>query len=216
MMRQGVAEALAPYADIAGMPVAAAGAGQGAAAPAGANSLAPATPGAAAIPVGSAQAVLALKKGLTLTEVEALLGPAASANEVKEGSMTVMKRGYTADGKRISTSFVGGVLIDYEEDLYYVTIDGQTAVRLTSAPGPEKHATFDPQGKFVAFVRDGNLYVVDVATQTERALTTDGGGLIRNGEADWVYFEEVLNRRWKLFWWSPDSSAWEMAACWRR
>lgn len=110
---QGVAEALAPYADIAGMPVAAAGAGQGAAAPAGANSLAPATPGAAAIPVGSAQAVLALKKGLTLTEVEALLGPAASANEVKEGSMTVMKRGYKADGKKISTSFVGGVLIDY-------------------------------------------------------------------------------------------------------
>ena len=67
-------------------------------------------------------------------------------------------------------------------------------------------ATFDPQGRLVAFVRDGNLYVVDVATQTERALTTDGGGLIRNGEADWVYFEEVLNRRWKLFWWSPDSS----------
>ena len=110
---QGVAEALAAYADIAGMPIAAAGAGQGAAVPSGANSLAPATPGAAAIPVGSAQAVLALKKGLTLTEVEALLGPAASANEVKEGSMTVMKRGYTADGKRISTSFVGGVLIDY-------------------------------------------------------------------------------------------------------
>ncbi len=99
------------------------------------------------------------------------------------------------------------VLIDYEDDLYYLTTDGQTAVRLTSSPGPEKYATFDPQGKFVAFVRDGNLYVVDVATQTERALTTDGGGLIYNGEADWVYFEEVLNRRWKLFWWSPDSSA---------
>ncbi|MEN6576332.1 MAG: S9 family peptidase [Phycisphaerales bacterium] len=99
------------------------------------------------------------------------------------------------------------VLIDYEDDLYYLTIDGQTAVRLTSTPGPEKHAAFDPQGKFVAFVRDGNLYVVDVATQTERALTTDGGGLILNGEADWVYFEEVLNRRWRLFWWSPDSSA---------
>ena len=37
------------------------------------------------------------------------------------------------------------------------------------------------RGRLVAFVRDGNLYVVDVATQTERALTTDGGGLIRNG-----------------------------------
>jgi dipeptidyl aminopeptidase/acylaminoacyl peptidase len=100
-----------------------------------------------------------------------------------------------------------GLLIDYENDLYYCTRDGQTAVRLTSTPGAEKYSTFDPKGRFVAFVRDGNLYVVDIATQTERALTTDGGGLIRNGEADWVYFEEVLDRQWKFFWWSPDSSA---------
>ncbi len=99
------------------------------------------------------------------------------------------------------------VLIDYEDDLYYLTTDGQTAVRLTSTPGAERCATFDPQGKFVAFVREGNLYVVDVATQTERVLTDDGSELIHNGEADWVYFEEVLNRRWKQFWWSPDSSA---------
>jgi dipeptidyl aminopeptidase/acylaminoacyl peptidase len=99
------------------------------------------------------------------------------------------------------------ILIDYEADLYYCTRDGATAVRLTATPGREELSTFDPQGRFVAFVRDGNLYVVDVATQTERALTTDGGGLVRNGQADWVYFEEVLNRQWKLFWWSPDSSA---------
>jgi dipeptidyl-peptidase-4 len=38
-------------------------------------------------------------------------------------------------------------------------------------------------------------------------LTADGGGTIRNGEADWVYFEEVFSRQWKVFWWSPDSSA---------
>jgi dipeptidyl-peptidase-4 len=99
------------------------------------------------------------------------------------------------------------VLLEYENDLYYATIDGATAVRLTSSPGQEKYATFDPHGRFVAFVRDGNLYVVDVATQTERALTADGGGTIRNGEADWVYFEEVFSRQWKVFWWSPDSSA---------
>ncbi len=99
------------------------------------------------------------------------------------------------------------VLLDYENDLYYATMDGTTAVRLTSSPGREKYATFDPRGRFVAFVRDSNLYVVDVATQTERALTTDGGGTIRNGEADWVYFEEVFSRQWKVFWWSPDSSA---------
>ncbi len=99
------------------------------------------------------------------------------------------------------------VLIDYENDLYYCTLDGKTAVRLTSSPGQEELNSFDPGGKFVAFVRDKNLYVVDVATQTERALTTDGGGLISNGRADWVYYEEVFGRRWKTYWWSPDSSA---------
>jgi dipeptidyl-peptidase-4 len=99
------------------------------------------------------------------------------------------------------------VLLDYGNDLYYTTIDGTTAVRLTSRPGQKKYATFDPQGRLAAFVRDNNLCVVDIATQTERALTADGGGTIRNGEADWVYYEEVFSRQWKVFWWSPDSAA---------
>jgi len=99
------------------------------------------------------------------------------------------------------------VLIDHENDLYYCTLDGKTAVRLTSSPGQEELSSFDPNGKFVAFVRDKNLYVVDIATQTERALTTDGGGLISNGQADWVYYEEVFRRNGRAYWWSPDSSA---------
>jgi dipeptidyl-peptidase-4 len=98
------------------------------------------------------------------------------------------------------------VLIDYENDLYYSTLDGKTSVRLTNTPGREKYSTFSPNGEFVAFVREKNLYVVDIATQTGRALTTDGGETISNGEADWVYFEEVYGRRWKAFSWSPDSS----------
>jgi dipeptidyl aminopeptidase/acylaminoacyl peptidase len=99
------------------------------------------------------------------------------------------------------------VLIDHENDLYYCTLNGKTAVRLTSNPEKEELADFAPSGKFVAFVRDKNLYVVDVATQTERALTTDGGGLISNAKADWVYYEEVFHRNGKAYWWSPDSSA---------
>ncbi len=99
------------------------------------------------------------------------------------------------------------VLIDHENDLYYCTLDGKTAVRLTSSPGQEELSSFAPGGKFVAFVRDKNLYVVDIATQTERALTTDGGGLISNGQADWVYYEEVFHRNGRAYWWSPDSSA---------
>ena len=99
------------------------------------------------------------------------------------------------------------VLIDHENDLYYCTLDGKTAVRLTSSPGQEELSSFDPHGKFIAFIRNENLYVVDIATQTERVLTIDGGGLISNGQADWVYYEEVFRRNGQAYWWSPDSSA---------
>lgn len=57
--------------------------------------------------------IAAIRKGLTLKEVEAILGPASTANEVKEGSMTVMKRTYRHDGMKVLTSFVSDVLIDF-------------------------------------------------------------------------------------------------------
>ncbi|MCC6930257.1 MAG: hypothetical protein IT359_14825 [Gemmatimonadaceae bacterium] len=100
---EGVAEALAQYVEIPGIKVAAAS--EKSATPSGVAAPTPTT--------GSAQAVASLKKGLTVADVEALLGPANSANEVKEGSMMVMKRVYKVDGKKIAASFVGGVLIDF-------------------------------------------------------------------------------------------------------
>ena len=115
---EGIAEALAQYVEIPGIRIVASG--DNAAAPAAANALTAgstssgqAVTSTTAPATGSAQAVLALKKGLTVAEVEALLGPANSANEVKEGSMTVMKRVYKVDGKKVAASFVGGVLIDF-------------------------------------------------------------------------------------------------------
>jgi dipeptidyl aminopeptidase/acylaminoacyl peptidase len=98
------------------------------------------------------------------------------------------------------------VLFDYESDLYLCPLDGGKAIRLTKSPGAKEIVTFSPDGKFVAFIRDGNLHVVEVASQAERALTTDGGGAVLNGKADWVYYEEVFNRNHQAYWWSPDST----------
>jgi dipeptidyl-peptidase 4 len=97
-------------------------------------------------------------------------------------------------------------LVSHENDLYYVKLNGEGAVRLTKTRGEEELPSFSPDGNLVAFVRANNLYVVDIATQTERAITSDGGELVFNGKADWVYYEEVFDRSHKAYWWSPDSS----------
>ena len=69
--------------------------------------------------------------------------------------------------------------------------------------GFQMFAKFNPAADKVAFVRDRNLFVVDLATMTETALTDDGSdGAIINGTFDWVYEEEFGLR--DGFRWSPD------------
>ncbi len=99
----------------------------------------------------------------------------------------------------------GGSVLTFGDDLYYVSFDGSLATRLTSTLGLEELPELSPDGQFVAFVRGNDLFVVDVVTGTERALTTGGDARHRSGKNDWVYFEELYSRSWKGFWWSPDS-----------
>ena len=91
--------ASAPTTALVGVPVAAA--------------LAPASAPPAAAPAPAAGGIAALKKGSTLREVEALLGPAATASEAREGAMTVTKRTYRHDGLKVTASFVSDVLVDF-------------------------------------------------------------------------------------------------------
>ena len=88
-----------------------------------------------------------------------------------------------------------GGFFQHGDDLYYYFLDGSKAVRLTRSTGAKELVSLSPNGQHVAYVRDNNLYVVDIATQTERALTTDGSAVIFNGKMDWVYWEEIGNRR---------------------
>ncbi|MGE0706360.1 MAG: S9 family peptidase, partial [Vicinamibacterales bacterium] len=68
-------------------------------------------------------------------------------------------------------------------------------------------AMLSPDGNWVAFVRNNDLYVTDTASGSERRLTDDGAGKILNGVLDWVYEEEIYGRgQRRAFWWSPDSS----------
>ena len=53
------------------------------------------------------------------------------------------------------------------------------------------HATFSPDGSRIAYVKNNNLYLYDIANSSARAITTDGKwNHIINGNCDWVYEEE--------------------------
>ena len=92
-------------------------------------------------------------------------------------------------------------------DIYVLDTKARAFKRLTTTPALEKNPTVSPDGKLVAFTRDKNLYVVDVASGKETQCTMDGSGAIYNGWASWVYMEEILGRagQYRAFWWSPDS-----------
>ena len=99
------------------------------------------------------------------------------------------------------------LVFEFADDLYHYDTGTERAARLTATPEPETEVSFSPDGRLVAFVRGGNLMVADVERGRERALTTDGGGRIRNGRLDWVYQEEIYGRgNFRGYWWSPDSS----------
>jgi dipeptidyl-peptidase-4 len=90
-------------------------------------------------------------------------------------------------------------------DLYYYDLRAKRRAamrRLTSSEAFETDARISPRGGFVSFIRDQNLWVLDLASGKERALTSDGGGTISNGMAEFIAQEEM--DRHTGYWWSPD------------
>ncbi len=67
----------------------------------------------------------------------------------------------------------------------------------------QRLATFSPDGAHAAFMRDNNLFVVNLASMKETAITTDGAwNKVLNGAPDWVYEEEFEFTQG--YEWSPD------------
>ncbi len=97
------------------------------------------------------------------------------------------------------------ILFQSEQALTWFDLKTGTSKTLVSGKESLADPKISPDGKAVSFVRDHNLWIVEVTSGKERAITRGGTEAIRKGELDWVYPEELEIK--SAYWWSPDSSA---------
>jgi len=124
------------------------------------------------------------------------------AERARRERMRVTASGFTSfelsrDGAR--------VLVTLSGRLYVVTRATLAAKELPTGAGPAIDPRFSPDGKRVAYVRDGDVYAVASDGAGREAAVTRGGAASRtHGAAEFVAEEEL--GRHHGFWWSPDGA----------
>jgi dipeptidyl-peptidase-4 len=98
-----------------------------------------------------------------------------------------------------------GILFQGPAALAWLDMKSQTERTLVSGKATLADPKISPDGRNVSFVRDHNVWLVNLADGKEHAITQGGTEEVRKGELDWVYPEELEIKT--AYWWSPDSSA---------
>ncbi len=112
----------------------------------------------------------------------------------------ILEYDFSPDGKKL--------LFPLNGEIYLYDLEKSTdALRKLSNRdlGFATDAKVSPAGRYVGFVRDQNLWAIELATDRTLQLTRDGGGLIANGQAEFMAQEEM--DRHTGYWWAPDDSA---------
>jgi dipeptidyl-peptidase-4 len=135
-------------------------------------------------------------KRLVPTEELSLEEKARRERARTAGLSGILNYFWSPDGKQLLVPIAG--------NLYLVDAAKPDAARKV-ASGNVTDPKISPRGRYVSFVRDQNLIVIDLKTGAERALTTDGKGTIHNGEAEFVAQEEMSQHTG--YYWAPDDSA---------
>jgi dipeptidyl-peptidase-4 len=106
----------------------------------------------------------------------------------------IMEYQFSQDGSAL--------LFPLNGDIYHYNLADKSAKRLTDTEGFETDVKFSPKGNFVSYIREQNIYVLNVESGDEQQLTKDGAGTIKNGMSEFVAQEEMS--RMTGYWWSPD------------
>lgn len=88
--------------------------------------------------------------------------------------------------------------------VYLLNIESGEMRALADEHNGLKGVKLSPDGNHAGYVKEHNLFIVELLTGKETQLTFDGNENFLNGEFDWVYEEEFsIADGWK---WSPDGS----------
>lgn len=143
---------------------------------------------------GSARMLVDSQKfatGAELSEAEKMQRERARIASLKG----IVSYDWAPDGKRI--------LVPLDGDIYLADLNGEVR-RLTNTKESELNATVSKAGRYVSFVRDNELYVLDLASGTERKITDGASETVAWGLAEFIAQEEM--GRSKGHWWAPDDS----------
>ena len=92
-------------------------------------------------------------------------------------------------------------------DAYYATLKDIKAGRggakqLLRTQEFETDIRLSPLGNYISYIREQNLYIMDITSGEEKAVTEEGRGNIKFGMAEFVAQEEM--NRMTGYWWSPN------------
>ena len=113
---------------------------------------------------------------------------------------------FNADETKILIATSSTSIYRYSFTAFYYVYDfkAKTIQALDEKRKLQTLAEFSPDGQFVSYIFENNIYVKDLAKNRTRQLTKDGEkNKIINGTTDWVYEEEFAYT--KAYEWSPDS-----------
>ncbi|MBX3247365.1 MAG: DPP IV N-terminal domain-containing protein [Myxococcales bacterium] len=141
-----------------------------------------------------------------LLDADRLLGGAAETLSAEERALRERLR---LSARGITSYEPSGdghlVLVPLSGRLFVLDRRTDTVRELPSEGGYANDARLSPDGTKVACVREGDLWVIDLATNTQTRLTTRAHEEITNGLAEFVAQEEM--GRYRGYWWSPGSDA---------
>ena len=107
-------------------------------------------------------------------------------------NIVLLKKGIEQIYRRSSKSYV-----------YFYNAASKQLIKLDT--GKILHPTLSPNGSKIAYVKDNNLFIYDIAGNRHTPVTNDGKwNYVINGNCDWVYEEEFEFTR--AFEWSPNGN----------